>query len=62
MIPTSSRSQNFGGTKNKKICCYLVNLLVMMIFNAKQALSSLLQMFINELHLDEISLQKAIGS
>jgi hypothetical protein len=45
-----------GGKKNKENCCYLVNLLVMMLFNAKQALSSLLQMFINELHLDEISL------
>jgi hypothetical protein len=56
MIPTSSRSQNWGEKKNKENCCYLVNLLVMMLFNAKQALSSLLEMFINELHLDEISL------
>jgi hypothetical protein len=57
MIPTSGRSQNWGERKkNKENCCYLVNLLVMMLFNAKQAFSSLLQMFINELHLDEISL------
>jgi len=56
MILTSGQSQNWGGKKSKENYCYLVNLLVMMLFNAKQVLSSLLQMFINELHLDEISL------
>jgi hypothetical protein len=56
MIPTSGQSQNWGGKKNKENCCYLVNLLVMILFNAKPALSSLLEMFINEQRLDEISL------
>jgi hypothetical protein len=56
MIPTSAPSQNWGGGggggKNKENRSYLVSLLVMILFNAKQALSSLLEMFINELRLD----------
>jgi len=57
MIPTSGPSQNWGKKeKNNENHCYLVSLLVMMLFNAEQALSRLLEMFINELRLDEISL------
>jgi hypothetical protein len=56
MIAPSGQSQNWGKKKTKENYCYLVNLLVMILFNAKQALSSLLQMFINELCSDEISM------
>jgi len=38
--------------KTKENCCYLVSLPVMILFNAKQALSSLVEIFINELRLD----------
>jgi hypothetical protein len=38
--------------KNKENYYYLVRLLVMILFNAKQALNSLLEMSINELRLD----------
>jgi hypothetical protein len=52
MIPTSGPSQNWGEKKNNENRCYLVSLLVMILLNAKQALSSLLEMFINELRVD----------
>jgi hypothetical protein len=57
MIPTTGTSQYWGKKrKNKENHRYLVSLLVMILFNAKQALTSLLEMFINEPRLDEISL------
>jgi hypothetical protein len=57
MIPTSGPSQNWRKKQKKnENHSYLVSLLVMILFNAKQALSRLLEMFINELRLDEISL------
>jgi hypothetical protein len=56
MIARSGPSKSGGKKKTKENYCYLVDLLVMILFNAKQALSSLLQIFINELRSDEISL------
>jgi hypothetical protein len=52
------------GEENKNIerPCYLVSLLLMIFYNAKKAMSSLLEIFMNELRLDEICLLKAIGS